>query len=122
MRNVKLYENDKKSRNPYFIGILSAIYSGTGECEVELVSQSLFYWNPFCNNIEPLDIYNLKESQSLFYWNPFCNKREKNSSIYHTWRSQSLFYWNPFCNLLNIMLNLRNNYVAILILLESFLQ
>ena len=37
------------------------------------MSQSLFYWNPFCN-IDIEKIQSLEDmSQSLFYWNPFCN-------------------------------------------------
>ena len=63
----------------------------------ERVSQSLFYWNPFCNWIVLLHEPQLCESQSLFYWNPFCN--------------HNLYDYNAL-----------QNEVAILILLESFLQ
>ena len=110
------------------------------------MSQSLFYWNPFCNNnhgfhdvlgdivaililLESFLQYKATkliencwdESQSLFYWNPFCNTEEgvplavKNVS-------QSLFYWNPFCNPKGGLSYFMNLNVAILILLESFLQ
>ena len=34
-----------KSRNPYFIGINSAIFNEVGELEDQNESQSLFYWN-----------------------------------------------------------------------------
>ena len=38
------------SHNPYFNGILSAIaFEGFDESPWHL-SQSLFYWNPFCNH------------------------------------------------------------------------
>ena len=60
-------------RNPYFIGILSAI--------------------PVKYNIQ----HDITLSQSLFYWNPFCNRKIGN-------------------------LNKLLFKVAILILLESFLQ
>ncbi len=36
-------------------------------------SQSLFYWNPFCNDITINWSNGESGSQSLFYWNPFCN-------------------------------------------------
>ena len=36
-------------RNPYFIGILSAIRYLINKGEDFIGSQSLFYWNPFCN-------------------------------------------------------------------------
>ena len=42
-----------------------------------------------------------KESQSLFYWNPFCNNRYRRMLRY-SMKSQSLFYWNPFCNLKDV--------------------
>ena len=38
------------SRNPYFIGILSAIIISKVKIILKKMSQSLFYWNPFCNN------------------------------------------------------------------------
>ena len=40
----------QKSRNPYFIGILSAIVTGKAILKELKESQSLFYWNPFCND------------------------------------------------------------------------
>ena len=133
------------SRNPYFIGILSAIILNKDLYTDGLRSQSLFYWNPFCNSTDSSTGLRVKTcrnpyfigilsamghraflpvlgrvSQSLFYWNPFCNNIlhiiKKNIAM-----SQSLFYWNPFCNKLGIV-NLNGDDVAILILLESFLQ
>ena len=87
-----------------------------------------------------------KWSQSLFYWNPFCNL-DKVNYRFNEFKSQSLFYWNPFCNIKSLITSglvslSRNPYfigilsaicytlsssslmciVAILILLESFLQ
>ena len=60
-------------------------------------------------------------SQSLFYWNPFCNTLQHDIGFY-TIESQSLFYWNPFCNIIEDINKLQSLEVAILILLESFLQ
>ena len=40
-KNIKEIE----SRNPYFIGINSAMKSGTSSVKVPQTSQSLFYWN-----------------------------------------------------------------------------
>ena len=42
---IEHYDNNERSRNPYFIGINSAIH--TANCEIPLsdLSQSLFYWN-----------------------------------------------------------------------------
>ena len=141
-------QEDKLGRNPYFIGILSAIVQSVGSAGVIQIvailillesflqlgthssteeglpsSQSLFYWNPFCNNFSVKSNYYLDMSQSLFYWNPFCNPKEyvintkivgvailillesflqfdpsKINYLYDL-KSQSLFYWNPFCNL-----------------------
>ena len=39
----------QSGRNPYFIGILSAIKEEEKEVINKFKSQSLFYWNPFCN-------------------------------------------------------------------------
>ena len=44
------YRNNDYSRNPYFIGILSAIYKKYDINNKVIESQSLFYWNPFCNS------------------------------------------------------------------------
>ena len=91
------------------------------------MSQSLFYWNPFCNITEEIPLNKINESQSLFYWNPFCNLRlgqkpplsdeqvailillesflqllEGSEVVEQEEVSQSLFYWNPFCNILLI--------------------
>ena len=41
--------NIDKCRNPYFIGILSAIGKQRALRVRMGKSQSLFYWNPFCN-------------------------------------------------------------------------
>ena len=60
-------------------------------------SQSLFYWNPFCNIKMNETRVNGGRSQSLFYWNPFCNKVTNLNKVLF-YKSQSLFYWNPFCN------------------------
>ena len=134
------------SRNPYFIGILSAIPYDPHDKGIRRKSQSLFYWNPFCNNIKENDIEIFNESQSLFYWNPFCNDIDdmnkkllsfsrnpyfigilsailvSSNLVSCTIRSQSLFYWNPFCNGGGTTANAEPQIVAILILLESFLQ
>ena len=86
------------------------------------MSQSLFYWNPFCNipRTEEIEVEEVVAililvesflqceiarrmenseiaSQSLFYWNPFCNNT-LNNNVKQIEESQSLFYWNPFCN------------------------
>ena len=74
-------------------------------------------------NMEKILLKHLNRSQSLFYWNPFCNsKKECIKTLKEAYRnpyfigilsamkkslkeladenpSQSLFYWNPFCNL-----------------------
>ena len=134
------------------------------------MSQSLFYWNPFCNQTVKFEEVSADESQSLFYWNPFCNIRSEGykegavevailillesflqSETYTTQnscimsrnpyfigilsainmddelvatsnKSQSLFYWNPFCNIKKYRHIYQTIKVAILILLESFLQ
>ena len=89
---------------------------------IDLESQSLFYWNPFCNitnKLMTIEFY--RKSQSLFYWNPFCNKKTMERA-YLSFKSQSLFYWNPFCNRNMKFFNPVIGDVAILILLESFLQ
>ena len=64
---------------------------------LELKSQPLFYWNPFCNTTPLFLSEEVELSQSLFYWNPFCNF---NIFLVFSgdYKSQSLFYWNPFCN------------------------
>ena len=67
-------KNNNISRNPYFIGILSAILPLQAEEIHHCKSQSLFYWNPFCNELKSKKPKKpAKMSQSLFYWNPFCN-------------------------------------------------
>ena len=134
------------SRNPYFIGILSAILLSVDDIVSVTMSQSLFYWNPFCNKKEakeiifnlPVAILILLESflQYAYYM------AEPNSEIgrnpyfigilsaillcmhefYGIPVSQSLFYWNPFCNYTCAECDNKTIYVAILILLESFLQ
>ena len=112
------------NRNPYFIGILSAISNTININDIDIESQSLFYWNPFCNLIVVLKCLILKKyrnpyfigilsaiiimmsstrtmkyrSQSLFYWNPFCNNLKEFNIMKLDIGSQSLFYWNPFCN------------------------
>ena len=73
MRYDVLKFKEGKSRNPYFIGILSAIKQRESYTIERLQSQSLFYWNPFCNTECMLNIIEEEVSQSLFYWNPFCN-------------------------------------------------
>ena len=91
---------DLKSRNPYFIGILSAIKTQETTIQKVVKSQSLFYWNPFCNKRAFRNKWlGLPMSQSLFYWNPFCNKEFELEDMIHFFKSQSLFYWNPFCNI-----------------------
>ena len=84
-------------RNPYFIGILSAIEPNSEIAKRMEESQSLFYWNPFCNMMILIILFIIMMSQSLFYWNPFCNGNCTSCS-YCKDKSQSLFYWNPFCN------------------------
>ena len=84
-------------RNPYFIGILSAIQAES------LLPKTVKCRNPYfigiLSAIEIVEIHTTIKnvSQSLFYWNPFCNKRKEN-------------------------IRRRKQSVAILILLESFLQ
>ena len=48
-KTKKEFTNTVKCRNPYFIGILSAILRLFILNLIENESQSLFYWNPFCN-------------------------------------------------------------------------
>ena len=109
-------------RNPYFIGILSAIQSLNDIDELEFESQSLFYWNPFCNIIKMFETKRKHKSQSLFYWNPFCNGN------YEEYPECGSKCRNPY--FIGILSAIRWRWkifrgfrkVAILILLESFLQ
>ena len=86
-------------------------------------SQSLFYWNPFCNTTICSREWHLsKVSQSLFYWNPFCNKTTASLMTSASQRRNPYFigilsaigWWGIYTKIYR--------WVAILILLESFLQ
>ena len=109
-------------RNPYFIGILSAIRMVFMLLDLDNVA-ILILLESFLQYLLPM-VYccHCSQSQSLFYWNPFCNKKilifskdQKRVAIlillesflqlnqglninYFRKKSQSLFYWNPFCN------------------------
>ena len=121
---IMINENSAdKSRNPYFIGILSAIPMVLKELVMEhsrnpyfigilsaIIFKSFSDINTKCRNPyfigilsaileDENKVFCLGESQSLFYWNPFCNKLKAKVYSPPTARSQSLFYWNPFCNL-----------------------
>ena len=86
------------------------------------VSQSLFYWNPFCNSISGNIEEDREESQSLFYWNPFCNKEHNRLKKLHEYSRNHYFIGILSAIIKKECINEYLNLVAILILLESFLQ
>ena len=86
------------------------------------MSQSLFYWNPFCNNEEPADKIAGEIRRNPYFIGILSAIELKANKPKKPAKSQSLFYWNPFCNFNRYVINNYLNKVAILILLESFLQ
>ena len=112
----------KRCRNPYFIGILSAMGSDIVINLSNGESQSLFYWNPFCNMGQGFKYCKGWKVAILILLESFLQYNIEIDIWERREESQSLFYWNPFCNLKRC-LNMNSNIcVAILILLESFLQ
>ena len=54
-------------------------------------SQSLFYWNPFCNGTQTVPLGSGRVSQSLFYWNPFCNEEQEAGLCESEWGRNPYF-------------------------------
>ena len=109
-------------RNPYFIGILSAIKLKGERMKMRNWSQSLFYWNPFCNkNWDGSRRWGLGVA-ILILLESFLQYKKTLKIKELKIKSQSLFYWNPFCNTKHNRSIQTQKKVAILILLESFLQ
>ena len=84
--------------DPYFNGILSAIQATAEHIVKQLKSQPLFYWNPFCNNKYHLEHYPNGEGRNPYFIGIL-------SAIVQSVGSAGVI-----------------QIVAILILLESFLQ
>ena len=110
-----------KYRNPYFIGILSAIIVITLRLLLVCIAILILLESFLQCSIWASLLGVGRPSQSLFYWNPFCNDSPSDKG-YRRNMIAILILLESFLQSINKDIIQRDISIAILILLESFLQ